>query len=635
MPTRSTVFRFLASGLSLGITIAVLCFPLCAQKPIPKAGSSRPTLQSDSSGADLEVAVRDAHGAPLGIPAVVRVYSMTASFDVTIPTRDASTAHFTNVLPGDYEVDVTCPGYRKATQHVSFRGHGVRFSAVVNVVPETNAEPSSGRFGGVVMTPQLRSQVQKGLEALGKRQYEEARKILTKAVQKAPGNPDIVCFLGLAELGLRHPDLAREDFEHALSLDPNHELALVTLGELQMKSGTPSAAITSLEKAVALGHAGWRTRFDLACAYAKVNRLSEAEAEAARAVQLAKEKNATPTFLLGEIQYAEGHFAEAKQTWQSVLSTFPTDPIVAATKKMLTRLEEESLQAASHQSQILSLPPVPDIGLQNLPERPWAPPDIDNEASAVTSDANCGTERILDGAFGRMKSELSDLEKFAATEHIEHQEIDRNGWPGPVQARDFSYIVFVYPRGRDSFYLEESRTGGDDLSRFPTSLATTGLNSLGVSILQPTFRGIFNYSCEGETDLRGHTVWQIRFEQKLDVKGGGFRKWQRNGVTYDLPIKGRIWISAGNYAVMRIATDLRNPVPQLELTRDHLVVDYGPVKFLSSQVQLWLPWSAEMYMELKGKRYHHRHFLSDYLLFDVGTTHTASRPKEQPLQLLE
>jgi len=35
-----------------------------------------------------------------------------------------------------------------------------------------------------------------------------------------------------------------------------------------------------------------------------------------------------------------------------------------------------------------------------------------------------------------------------------------------------------------------------------------------------------------------------------------------------------------------------------------------------------------MYMELRGKRYHHRHFLSDYLLFDVDTTHKLSKPKE-------
>src|SRR4029077_11254386 len=106
---------------------------------------------------------------------------------------------------------------------------------------------------------------------------------------------------GVAELGLQHLDPAHENFQHAVSLDPNHEMALVSLGELQLKNGTAAEAIISLEKAVGLGHAGWRAHFELAYAYAKVNRLSEAESEASRAAHLAKEKGATPTFFLGQI----------------------------------------------------------------------------------------------------------------------------------------------------------------------------------------------------------------------------------------------------------------------------------------------------------------------------------------------
>ena len=230
-----------------------------------------------------------------------------------------------------------------------------------------------------------------------------------------------------------------------------------------------------------------------------------------------------------------------------------------------------------------------------------------------------------------MKSELVDFEKFTATEHIEHQQIDRYGWPGPVRAHDFSYIVLIYPLDKNSFYLEESRGGGgNDLANFPTSLATVGLNSLGVSVLQPYYREHFDYSCEGLTNLRGQAAWQVRFEEKLAAKGSGIRQWKTNGKVFDIPVKGRIWISSASYAVLRIETELRGPVTGLELTKDHLFVDYGPVKFTAGNEQLWLPWSADMYMELHGKRYHHRHFLSDYMLFGVDTTHKISTPKEIP-----
>jgi hypothetical protein len=52
------------------------------------------------------------------------------------------------------------------------------------------------------------------------------------------------------------------------------------------------------------------------------------------------------------------------------------------------------------------------------------------------------------------------------------------------------------------------------------------------------------------------------------------------------------------------------------------------VKFDRGNQTLWLPWDAEMFMELRGKRYHHRHYLSDYQLFEVDTNNRINKPKE-------
>ena len=62
---------------------------------------------------------------------------------------------------------------------------------------------------------------------------------------------------------------------------------------------------------------------------------------------------------------------------------------------------------------------------------------------------------------------------------------------------------------------------------------------------------------------------------------------------------------------MHIETDLRESQPELELNRDHLVIDYGPVEFGNGKTTLWLPWYAELFMELHGKRYHHGHLLTN------------------------
>jgi len=92
------------------------------------------------------------------------------------------------------------------------------------------------------------------------------------------------------------------------------------------------------------------------------------------------------------------------------------------------------------------------------------------------------------------------------------------------------------------------------------------------------------------------------------------------GQIYPIAIKGRIWLSSASFDVLRIETDLLEPVQILGLTRDHLVVDYGPVNFSASNATLWLPWDAEMHMELRGHRYHHKHYLTDYMLLEWTPT---------------
>ncbi|HKI12638.1 MAG TPA: tetratricopeptide repeat protein [Candidatus Acidoferrum sp.] len=579
---------------------------------------------------DLDVFVRDHHGNPLDSTAAVHISSARLNYDAVLPTKGASAVHFTNLALGEYTVEVTCPGFRKTAERYNYGfSHGT-LPAYIYLIPESDAAGPAAASGKFVLAQNLRGEMQRGIEALNKNRYEAARKIFAKVLPKAPGDSDIVYFLGVAEQGLQHPDVAREDFQRALTLDPNNELALVSLGQMQLQGGAPAEAVIPLEKAVSLGRAGWHADFDLASAYFQLHRLSDAEFAASRAVSLAKEKGATSLFLLGEIQYGEGKRDDAKHTWESLLKLFPKDSAVFLTRKMLARVESEGLGPSASSNASLPAPPAPDTNPVTFVEIPWAPRDSDDAVYNVIPQVNCKAEVVLDDALQRTNSDLVGFEKFTATEHIEHQGIDSYGWPGPLKTHDFSYVVFVHPFRENSFYLDEFRDGAGDMSGFSDVIISTGLNSLGVNVLQPFYRDRFNYSCEGLANVRGQAAWQIRFEEKRDAKGGGVRTWRAGSTMYNIAIKGRIWISSTSYAILRVETDLRDPIAGLGLTKDHLLVDYGPVNFAARSAQLWLPWSADMYMELRGKRYHHRHFLSDYLLFDVDTTHKIGKPNEPP-----
>jgi Flp pilus assembly protein TadD len=576
----------------------------------------------------VKVNVRDNRGNPLDHAANVHLHSIVKNFDVRLPTRETSTAEFPSVMPGEYEVEVSCTGYQTTTERLSVAGFGVDFSIFIYLHPESEIANPSPAPVGIVLSPKLRAEIDKGLDAMRKQQYETAKDHFERAVKIGPTNPDACYLLGTSELALRQTELARAQFEAVLKLDPTYEKALLALGEMQLNSGDTKSAIATLEKAFDSNGANWRTHMLLATAYAKSGLFTDAEPHAARAAALAKDKGGYPMFLLGEIQNAEGNWKQARTTWETLVKNFPNDPLVPKAIEKIGRITEQHAVQETMSAAKFSAPVLPVELPTPVVERPWAPPDVDSMEYRLASDAPCSSADVLTRARHRMDAQLGNFETFTATERIEHQEIDRYGIPGIAHAREFSYIVFVHPLRKNSVYLEESRNGGSDTSGFPTSLATTGLNGLGVSILQPVYEGGFSYRCEGVASIRGQAAWQIRFEENPGAALSGVRQWRKNGLLYGVPIKGRIWVAASSFDLLRVETDLIRPIQKLELSRDHLAVDYGPVTFQNGASKLWLPWTAEMYMELHGKRYHHKHFLTDYLLFEIDTSNKIHKPKE-------
>jgi Flp pilus assembly protein TadD len=574
---------------------------------------------------DVLVSVREPSGMPLAGNAFVRLYNQ-GGIHLTAPTQDNSTATFPQIRAGEYDVEVTALGYKTATEHVSVFGGGSNYTVYVYLHNENEDSPGNSPPNGAVMTPRLQGEIDKGLEKMRRHQYEAARAQFEKAAKMAPANPDIPYLLGMVEYSQEHFDAARVKFQAALSIYPSHERSLLSLGELQIRTGDSAGAVQTLEKAYQLNGADWRTHWLLANAYAQQNNLEKAISHATRAAELGKEHAAPAWMLLGQVLVQEGKRAEARKAFESIVRSFPNDPSASEAKKQLATLDAAVITNVSNPvAGTQPTPgPLPAAAAQPTPQplpavvRPWAPPDIDSKEYPAVRDVACSENDLVQKTQTKMMRQLGNFEKFLATEHIEHQEVDAYGVPGPVREKNFNYLIFVvHPRPGMSF-LEEKRDGGENLGAFPTSLATQGLAALAVSVFDPSYQTDFVYACEGLGTWRGQAAWRLRFEQRKKVPSR-IRTWRNGRGTYPIPLKGRVWISASSYDVLHIETDLREPVKELELTRDHLMIDYGPVKFEKSATTLWLPWDAEMFMELRGKRYHHTHTLRNYMLFSVDT----------------
>ena len=369
----------------------------------------------------------------------------------------------------------------------------------------------------------------------------------------APGNPDVLYLMGMLEYTQQHYDLARMKLEAAISIFPTHERALVALGELQLRTGQPVQAVQALEKAYQVNGADWRMHYLLAYAYAEQKEYEKARPHAERAADLGKEHAAAARVLLGRILTAEGKGADAKRVLDSVIRDFPNDPTAPDAKAALAGLEKSAVAAAATPNEEPAAPPAGPPAIPSTPPviRPWAPPDVDAKEYVLAPDVSCSEDELLQRTQARTMKQLANFEKFMATEHIEHQEVDAYGNPGPVRAKDFTYLVFVKQPNKGQFFLEEERDGGENLGSFPTSLASRGLVGLGVFLFDPNYESDVVYKCEGLGEWRGQAAWQIRFEQRKELPSR-LMTWRNSRGVFPVPLKGRVWVAANTYDVLHI-----------------------------------------------------------------------------------
>jgi TolA-binding protein len=321
-------FRTITMSLFLVVTEISLVSLVSAQRPDARIPSANPGSLA------VVIAVRDIQGTPPQTRATVRLYSTSTGYEVSTITGGTSDATF-SVPPGDYTVEVRCDGYQPARDEVTVSDLGTEAYLMVMLLPARDVEKNRAAKG-VVMTPQLQKIVAKGLDAMHARDCDLAEKQFQKGVQMAPGNPELAFLLGTAEFCLQHTDLARKNFERTVNLDPSHEGALLSLGEMQLSAKETTLAIETLEKAQSVNASDWRVHVVLANAYWRVgHRLSDAEAQAALAVQLTNNKNGSARLLLGEIQNAQGNTTEARKTWQKLIDDLPSDSAAATAKHKL------------------------------------------------------------------------------------------------------------------------------------------------------------------------------------------------------------------------------------------------------------------------------------------------------------
>jgi len=253
------------------------------------------------------------------------------------------------------------------------------------------------------------------------------------------------------------------------------------------------------------------------------------------------------------------------------------------------------------------------------------PPSVDDFVPPVSPGVTCNLPAVLQGVGTRMSQLVENLEKFSATEHIDHYRVDSAGALGSEETRSFEYVVTVLQDPVSGFQLDEYRNGSTDPAQFPAAIATEALPVMAL-IFHPLLASDFEMSCEGRGQWEGRPAWQVRFEQRKD-RPNRIRYYKISGNYYPVALKGRAWIDVSTSQVLGLETDLVQPVKVIDLKYEHLSIEYGEVQFHSHTVQLWLPKTAELYWERHGHRYYRRHDFSGFKVFAVDTHQNQNLPK--------
>lgn len=291
----------------------------------------------------------------------------------------------------------------------------------------------------------------------------------------------------------------------------------------------------------------------------------------------------------------------------------PGEPAPDRTNNSIANVNDLMLGAAP-QSPALPFSSVPASPL--LPS--WFPPRMSEEDLHVESRNICPLNEVLDGATLRVNELISNMNRFAATEELVHENLTKGGRVISKEKRKFDYVASITTLPSGDITIEEFRNGDDGPNDFPDGISTQGLPAL-MFVFHQRYQRNYDFDCEGLSEWDGSPAWVVYFRQRSDMPRENLR-YVVDNKSYNIAIEGRAWIAAGTFQLLRMESDVLNPVHKIRLTEEHEDIMYKPVIFRDRNVTLWLPASADLYFYFRRHLYHRTQAFKSYMLFSVSAT---------------
>jgi tetratricopeptide (TPR) repeat protein len=578
--------------------------------------------------ATVDVEVQGPNGEPIPGAVYVTMLKDTGQAIKTVKA-DGGKATFTSVPKSGLTVQVMAPGYetaKKSFEILDKTGMKVK----IELQPMNDKEAAAASRGISALNPKAQKDIGRAMESLRANHNGDARTWLEAAQKEAPNSAEIAYLFGVYASQMNDQTLARSYFSRALELNPNHLSSLLAMGQDMLHEHKAEQASTYFQHALEVEPSSWRAHMLMAQADLFQKKNEDAVKEAERAIELGHDNASGVQPLLAHALFETGQKELAIKTLKDYIATHPSDD---SAPKLLARLTAPPAPPTIRTTNGGSVEDAADVSTAVTPMSVapnWLPPDVDEKIPAVEPGTSCSLQDVVAKAGAQLVTFVHDVDRFTATESLTHESINRFGIASAPEKRKFDYMVAIQDLKPGYLGVTEYRNGGGAQTAFPEGVVTSGLPAL-VLVFHPYYAPNYEMTCEGLARMGGLPAWQIHFRQ-IPGKPNELKSYQFgvNGPSYAVALKGRAWISADNYQVVRMETDIVAPIPQIKLLAEHTAIEYGPVNFKRDNVTLWLPQSAEVFFAWRGKQMHRRHSFNNYLLFGVDENQRINTPKDAP-----
>jgi tetratricopeptide (TPR) repeat protein len=568
----------------------------------------------------------------LANPVRIELYSMGQLLHSSYLTDPSAVASFGIYPQGSYELRVDGEDVEPQTQSFSIQPNEGVHTETVFVRRSQQGSVGSGSVGGGFVDARVpakaRNELLNGDAEARRWKWQKALQHYAAAIAVYPNYAAAYYRVGLIHLQLKQNDKAAEALKKSLEIEPDNPKVAVQLARVESAQKKFEEVERLLENVVAEHTENAEALFLLANAELETAHYREAVANARKAHGMPHRGFEALHLISGAALEAQGQNELAANEYRQFLTEAPASPLAPRAQAALSALA----QGEKDRDAVAQMSPAVAAAIATAAPRPvlpatelaWAPPNVDDVIPAAHGSSSCPLGEVLHRTGMRVQELSDDLQQFTAAEEVEHSELNGKAWRH-VQTVRFSYVAEIRRIEPTKLTVEEYRDGlGNILDGRGIKLLTTGMAAMAF-VFHPDYVGNFVVSCEGETTIEGEPAWQVHFAQRSDVTSN-FRGYWVAGKFYPIKLKGRAWISAKSAEVLRLETDLAEPIKDV-LKREHMLVSYRSVEFPKRNVRLRLPETAEIYMDFRGRRYRDRHSFSEYQLFSVDTsqqTHLAA-----------